>query len=130
MSSVRTQGRKKRQQQEVISPKERTGGVAMSEKRNHSTESVFSNDLYASWRMNMNQVVTKYLDMNEKMAKGALDWYEKATAWAKDTPWAPLFKTQISSASKMLEGSANAARKWWRLEKAKDISEEMRESQE
>lgn len=101
----------------------------MIEKRNHSPESVFSNDLYASWRTTMAQIVASYLDTNEKLAKGTLDWYERATAWAEDTPWALLVKTQISSVSKMLEESTNAARKLWRLENAEETSEEIRESQ-
>jgi hypothetical protein len=87
--------------------------------------STFSQDLYASWRTNLKQIMASCLDTNEKLAKESLGWYEKATAWAKDTPWAPLFKTQISSASKMLEGSTSMARKLWRIERVKEAPEEV-----
>ena len=96
--------------------------------KDHSSASMLSHDLYASWRTGMKQMMASYLDTNEKLAKETLDWYEKATAWAKDTPWAPLFKTQISSASKVLEGSTNAARKLWQIEE--EILEEMQEARE
>jgi hypothetical protein len=39
-----------------------------------------------------------------------------------------LVKTQISSANKMLEGSASMARKLWRIEE--EILEELQEAQE
>jgi len=96
--------------------------------KDHSSASMLSHDLYASWRTGMKQMMASYLDTNEKLAKETLDWYEKATAWAKDTPWAPLFKTQISSASKVLEGSTNAARKLWQIEE--EILEELQEARE
>ena len=96
--------------------------------KNHSSASVLSHDLYASWRTGMKQMMASYLDTNEKLAKETLGWYEKATAWAKDTPWEPLVKTQISSANKMLEGSASMARKLWRIEE--EILEELQEAQE
>jgi len=103
----------------------------MTEKdKKYSPASLFSGDLYASWRANMKQLMASYLDTNEKLAKETLGWYEKATAWAKDTPWAPLFKTQISSASKVLEGSTSMTRKLWQIEKAGEAPEEMQEAQE
>lgn len=96
--------------------------------KDHSSAALFSHDLYTSWRTGMKQMMATYLDTNEKLAKETLGWYEKATAWAKDTPWAPLFKTQISSTSKVLEGSTNAARKLWQIEE--EILEEMQEARE
>src|SRR5712691_1152208 len=128
MPSTGTRGRKGRQRQAVIPPRAREGGTTMTEKKNHSSVSMFPNDLYASWRTNMKQMMASYLDTNEKLAKETLGWYEKATTWAKDTPWAPLFKTQISSANKMLEGSTSMARKLWQIEE--EILEEMQEAQE
>jgi hypothetical protein len=68
------------------------------------------------------------LDTSEKLAKETLDWYEKTTAWAKDTPWAPLVKRQISSAGKMLEGSASMTRKLWQIEKTEATPVEMPEA--
>lgn len=102
----------------------------MTEKKNHSSVSMFPNDLYASWRTNMKQMMASYLDTNEKLAKEMLGWYEKATPWAKDTPWAPLFKVQSSFASKMMEGSTSIARKLWQIEKAGEVPEKMQEAQE
>ena len=69
--------------------------------KHHSSASMFSNEEYASWRTTMKQMMTSYLDTNEKLAVETLGWYEKATAWARDTPWAPLFEAQISSARKV-----------------------------
>ena len=102
----------------------------MTEKKNPSLVSMFSNTPYAAWRTRMKQMMASYLDTNEKLAKETLGWYEKATAWAKDTPWAPLFKTQISFASRMLEGSTSIARKLWQTEKAGETPEEIQEAQE
>ena len=96
--------------------------------RNHSPDSMLSNDLYTSWRTGMKQVVASYLDTNEKLAKETLGWYEKATSWTKDTPWEPLIKMQISSTSKVLEGSTSMARKLWQIEE--EFLEELQEAQE
>lgn len=101
----------------------------MLAKQQHSSAPTFPRDLYASWVTTMTQIMTSYLDANEKLAKKTLDWYEKATAWTKDTPWAPWFKTQICSASKMLEGSTSMARKLWRIEKTKETWDTRRDVQ-
>ena len=100
----------------------------MTEKKNQSSLSMFPNDVYASWRTNLKQMMASYLYTNEKLAKETLGWYEKATAWAKDTPWALLFKTQISSASKVLEGSTSITRKLWQIEKPGETPEETQEA--
>lgn len=83
----------------------------MTEKKSQPSASLFSNELYASLCATMKHMMASCLDTSEKLAKETLDWYEKTTAWAKDTPWAPLVKRQISSAGKMLEGSASMTRK-------------------
>src|SRR5215471_6148034 len=109
MPAAGARGKKGRRRPTVIPAKVQDGGSAMSEKKTKPPEmSMHPSDLYASWRTTMKQMMASYLDTNEKLAKETLDWYVKATAWAKDTPWAPLFLTQISSASKMVEGSTNA----------------------
>src|SRR5262249_27867084 len=93
--------RRARPRQKVTPPKVRKGVAPMTKKeRNNSSAAMLSNDLYGSWRNGMKQVVASYLDTNEKLAKETLGWYEKATAWTKDTPWEPLIKMQISSTSK------------------------------
>ena len=99
-----------------------------TKEKDHSSASMLSHDLYASWRTGMKQMMASYLDTNEKLAKETLGWYEKATAWTKDTPWEPLVKTQISSASKALEGSTSMARKLWQIEE--EILEELQEARE
>ena len=96
--------------------------------KNHSSASMLSNDLYTSWRTGMKQMMASYIDTNEKLAKETLEWYEKATAWAKDTPLAPLIKTQISSAGKVVEGSTSMARRLWQIEE--EFLEELQEAQE
>jgi len=100
----------------------------MTEKKNQPSAPMFSNELYASLCTTMKQMMASYLDTNEKLAKETLGWYEKTTAWAKDTPWAPLFKRQISSAGKALEGSTKMTRKLWQIEKAGETPEEMQEA--
>ena len=96
--------------------------------KTHPAASMLSQDLFTSWRTGMKQVVASYLDTNEKLARETLGWYEKATAWTKDTPWEPLIKTQISSAGKVLEGSTSMARKLWQIEE--EFLEELQEAQE
>jgi hypothetical protein len=56
-----------------------------------------------------------YIETSEKLAKQALELQEKATGWAKDTPFAPLFEAQHSMARKLVERSANAARTLWQI---------------
>jgi len=72
-------------------------------------ESVFSLDAVkkaAAW----------YIETSEKLAHQALELQEKATGWAKDTPFAPLFEAQHSMARKFVERSANAARTLWQIQ--------------
>ncbi len=103
----------------------------MTEKeRNHSPASLFSGDLYASWRTGMKQMITSYIETSEKLANGMLSFHEKATAWAKDTPWAPFFKAQNSLAGKVIEGSSSMARKLWHMQKEEETPEKMKEAQE
>jgi len=57
-----------------------------------------------------------YIDSSEKLAKQAIELQEKATSWAKETPFASLFETQTSIARKFVERSANAARDLWQIQ--------------
>lgn len=57
-----------------------------------------------------------YIDYSEKLAKQAIELQEKATTWAKETPFASLFETQASIARKFVERSANAARDLWQIQ--------------
>jgi hypothetical protein len=57
-----------------------------------------------------------YIETSEKFANQALELQERATGWAKDTPFAPLFEAQNSFARKFVERSANAARTLWQIQ--------------
>lgn len=59
-----------------------------------------------------------YIETGEKLANQTLELQEKATGWAKDTPFAPLFEAQTSFARKFVERSANAARTLWQIQPA------------
>src|SRR5262245_20418075 len=123
--------RKKGRRREAGSPRKAgAGGTPMTVKSHHPSASPRSKDLYASWRTTTKQMITVYLDLNEKLAREMLGWYEKATAWAKDTPWAPLVKNQIATVSKVLDDSTTMARKLWQVEKAGESSEEQQEVQD
>jgi len=57
-----------------------------------------------------------YINNSEKLAQQAIELQEKATVWAKETPFASLFETQTSLARKFVERSAAAARNLWQIE--------------
>ena len=57
-----------------------------------------------------------YIETSEKFANQALELQERATGWAKDTPFAPLFEAQHSNARKFVERSAHAARTLWQIQ--------------
>jgi hypothetical protein len=57
-----------------------------------------------------------YIETSEKLANQALELQERATGWAKDTPFAPLFEAQHSIARKFVERSASAARTLWQIQ--------------
>ena len=81
---------------------------------------LFAPDLYASWRASLKQMFLTSLETNERMTKGALAWYEKAMTWTKDTPWAPVCKTFVTSASKFVEDTSSLLRSMWHIEHARD----------
>jgi Phasin protein len=72
------------------------------------SESVFSLE-------GMKKAAAWYIETSEKLANQALELQEKATGWAKDTPFASLFEAQHSIARKFVERSANAARTLWQI---------------
>jgi hypothetical protein len=72
-------------------------------------ESVFSLD-------GVKKAAAWYIETSEKLANQALELQERATGWAKDTPFAPLFEAQNSLARKFVERSANAARTLWQIQ--------------
>jgi hypothetical protein len=56
------------------------------------------------------------IDTGERLANSALDFQANATGWAKDTPLSALFETQNSIGRKVVELSADAARRLWRID--------------
>jgi hypothetical protein len=75
---------------------------------NKMSESVFSLE-------GVKKAAAWYIETSEKLATQALELQERATGWAKDTPFAPLFEAQHSFARKMVERSAHAARTLWQI---------------
>ena len=88
----------------------------MAKKANHDSASTAATDLSASWRHDMRELVADYIDASEKLAKGALDFQDRITIWAKGTPWASLFNTQRDMTSQWIKGAASLARKLWSIE--------------
>lgn len=62
------------------------------------------------------QMAAQYIDTSADWAQKAIEWNEKMTTWAKETPLAPLFETQRSLAAQIVERSTNLARALWQLE--------------
>ena len=77
-------------------------------------------DLNAPLCGSAKQVAAQWIDMSAEWAHKALESNEKMTAWAKATPLAPLFETQRSLASQVIENSTAFARSLWRIEPKTD----------
>jgi hypothetical protein len=93
----------------------KSGGKRVAENREgvfesftKMNDSVFSLD-------GVKKAAAWYIETSEKIAHQALEFQERATGWAKDTPFAPLFEAQHSIARKLVERSASAARTLWQI---------------
>jgi hypothetical protein len=62
------------------------------------------------------EMAARYIDTSEQWANQALDMSEKTTAWANETPMAPVFEAQRSLARQMLGSSTTLARQIWKIE--------------
>jgi hypothetical protein len=62
------------------------------------------------------KVAALCIETGEQLAEGALEVQAKSTEWAKDTPLASLFQVQNSMGRKLVELSADTARRLWRIE--------------
>jgi hypothetical protein len=62
------------------------------------------------------KVAALCIETGEQLAEGALEVQAKSTEWAKDTPLASLFEAQNSMGRKLVELSADTARRLWRIE--------------
>ena len=89
----------------------------MAEKETQFPFPRFVSELSTPWYGAAKALTAWYIDTNEQMAKRALDFQEKATSWAKDTPWAPFFTAQHNLGRQFVEGSVNIARRLWQIEK-------------
>ncbi len=65
----------------------------------------------------MREMAAQYIDNSEKWASQALEMSEKTTAWAKETPMAPMVEAQLSVARQLIGSSTTLARQLWRLDK-------------
>jgi hypothetical protein len=100
-----------------VKPKgQKSGGKRVADNRegifesfSKINESLFSPD-------GVKKAAAWYIETSEKIANQALELQERATGWAKDTPFAPLFEAQNSFARKFVEGSASAARTLWQIQ--------------
>ena len=84
-------------------------GKGMFESLSEVTRSMFSLDA-------ARKMATLYIDTGEKFATGAIELQAKASEWAKDTPLQALLEAQNSMGHKLVELSANTARRLWRIE--------------
>lgn len=64
----------------------------------------------------MKEMAVRYIDTSEKWANQALDMSEKTTAWANETPVAPMFEAQRSLARQVIGSSTTLARQIWKIE--------------
>lgn len=62
------------------------------------------------------EMAARYIDTSEQWANQALEMSEKTTAWANETPMAPVFEAQRSLARQMLGSSTTLARQIWKIE--------------
>ena len=95
---------------------QKSGGERVTDNRDsvfesfaRMNESVFSLD-------GVKKAAAWYIENGEKLANQALEFQERATGWAKDTPLAPLFEAQHSIARTFVERSASAARTLWQIQ--------------
>jgi hypothetical protein len=84
-------------------------GKGIFESLSEVTRSVFS--LEAARKM-----AAAYIDTGEKLATDAIEFQAKANKWAKDTPLKPMLEAQNSMGRKLVELSANTARRLCRIE--------------
>jgi hypothetical protein len=92
-----------------VSMAEKTEGETMFESFSKIGEKFFSMD-------GVKKVAAWYIETGEKLAIQALELQEKATAWAKDTPLAPIFEAQVAITRKLVEGSYSTARSLWQIQ--------------
>ncbi len=61
------------------------------------------------------RIAALYIDTSERIAKDVLDFQASASEWARETPLGPVFDAQNELGRKVVERSAEAARRFWQL---------------
>ena len=89
----------------------------MAEKEPRVPFTQLFSELSSHWYGAAKALTAWYIDTNEQLAKRALDFQERATSWAKDTPLAPFFTAQHDMVRQFVEGSAGIARRLWQIER-------------
>jgi len=84
-------------------------GKGIFESISEVTRSVFSLDA-------ARKMAAVYIDTGEKVATDAIEFQAKANEWAKDTPLQALLEVRTSMGRKLVELSADTARRLWRIE--------------
>jgi hypothetical protein len=84
-------------------------GKGIFESISEVTRSVFSLDA-------ARKMAAVYIDTGEKVATDAIEFQAKANEWAKETPLQALLEVQTSMGRKLVELSADTARRLWRIE--------------
>jgi hypothetical protein len=87
-------------------------GKGIFESISEVTRSVFSLDA-------ARKMAAVYIDTGEKVATDAIEFQAKANEWAKETPLQALLEVQTSMGRKLVELSADTARRLWRIEAAR-----------
>ena len=94
---------------------QQTGGKKVADTRENVFESFSKMNDSVFNLEGVKKAAAWYIETSEKFANQALELQEKATSWAKDTPFAALFEAQQSIARKFVERSAHAARTLWQV---------------
>jgi hypothetical protein len=99
---------------------QKSGGKRVADNRESITDGFakFSESIFSP--EGMKKAAAWYIETSEKFANQAIELQERATGWAKDTPFAPLFEAQNSLARKFVERSVNAARTLWQIEPSQE----------
>jgi hypothetical protein len=110
------QARQSKQVQVKPESGQKSGGKRVAENREGVFESFTKMNESVFSLEGVKKAAAWYIETSEKLANQALELQERATGWAKDTPFAPLFEAQHSIARKFVERTANAARTLWQLQ--------------
>lgn len=78
---------------------------------------LFANALEKLWWDGTRTMAASYIEMTAQLWKNALTLQESFTDWTKETPCAVLFASQYALTRQWVDGSADMARRLWRIQK-------------